>query len=158
MRILRKSVFSLALLLVLVTSGVVRNDVFGPRSSVGGPSLRATDDGQRTTDQSVLSARVTDAYGKVPLSFEANRGQTDEPVKFVSRGSGYTLFLTPTEAVLRFRLADFGFRIDGRPWSVVRGPWSVVGNNGPRATDNGQFKSAANETGRGQRAAADRRA
>jgi hypothetical protein len=45
-------------------------------------------------------ARVSEAYGKLPLRFEANQGQTDDPVNFVSRGSGYTLFLTPTEAVL----------------------------------------------------------
>src|SRR5438477_7618404 len=38
-------------------------------------------------------------YGKLPLSFEANHGQTDPKVKFLSRGSGYTLFLTTTEAV-----------------------------------------------------------
>ncbi len=35
-----------------------------------------------------------------PLAFEANRGQADEQVKFLARGSGYTVFLTPTEAVL----------------------------------------------------------
>lgn len=32
-------------------------------------------------------------YGKLPLSFEANLGQVDSGVKFLSRGSGYTLFL-----------------------------------------------------------------
>lgn len=42
-------------------------------------------------------------YGKLPLSFEANQGQSDEQVKFLSRGKGYTLFLTPTEAVLSLR-------------------------------------------------------
>ena len=45
-------------------------------------------------------ARVTETYGKLPLSFEANRGQTDSEVKFFSRGSGYGIFITPTEAVL----------------------------------------------------------
>jgi hypothetical protein len=45
-------------------------------------------------------AKVQAAYGKLPLHFEANQGQSDEQVKFLSRGSGYTLFLTPTEAVL----------------------------------------------------------
>lgn len=44
--------------------------------------------------------QVVETYGKLPLSFEANQGQTDKQVKFLSRGSGYTLFLTPTEAVL----------------------------------------------------------
>lgn len=44
--------------------------------------------------------RVSEAYGKLPLQFEANQGQTDSEVKFLSRGSGYSLFLTSTEAVL----------------------------------------------------------
>jgi|GEM_PF-392107 len=48
-----------------------------------------------------LKARIGEAYGKLPLSFEQNRGQTDKGVKFLSRGEGYTLLLTTTEAVLR---------------------------------------------------------
>jgi hypothetical protein len=40
------------------------------------------------------------AYGQLPLSFEANQGQTDPQVNFVSRGNGYGLFLSPAEAVL----------------------------------------------------------
>jgi uncharacterized protein (TIGR03437 family) len=36
----------------------------------------------------------------VPLSFEPNRGQSDSTVQFVSRGSGYALFLTPGKVVL----------------------------------------------------------
>src|SRR6266567_6863537 len=39
----------------------------------------------------------------LPMQFEPNSGQTDEPVLFLSRGSGYTLFLTPTQAVLSLR-------------------------------------------------------
>jgi len=42
-------------------------------------------------------------YGRLPLSFEANQGQTDSQVKFLSRGRGYSLFLTPKEAVLVLR-------------------------------------------------------
>jgi len=45
-------------------------------------------------------ARIMENYGKLPLSFEENQGQTDEQVGFLSRGGGYTLFLTPDEAVL----------------------------------------------------------
>src|SRR5690242_7969926 len=41
---------------------------------------------------------VASSYGKLPLSFEPNSGQTDGRVKFLSHGPGYTLFLTPTEA------------------------------------------------------------
>ena len=43
------------------------------------------------------------AYGRLPLSFEANQGQADERVKFLSSGQGYTLFLTPSEALLALR-------------------------------------------------------
>src|SRR5580704_4845738 len=43
--------------------------------------------------------QAPNSYGKLPLSFEPNRGQTDKQVKFMARGAGYTLFLTPTEAV-----------------------------------------------------------
>src|SRR6266849_4836248 len=44
--------------------------------------------------------KVAEEYGKLPLSFEANHGQTDPKVKFLSRGPGYKLFLLPREAVL----------------------------------------------------------
>jgi hypothetical protein len=46
----------------------------------------------------------------LPLSFEANHGQTDDEVKFLTRDSGYTLFLTSTEAVIQLRGADCGLR------------------------------------------------
>src|SRR5207244_787147 len=57
-------------------------------------------------------SKVLVAYGKLPLSFEADQGQTDPKVKFLSRGSGYTLFLTPTEAVLM--LTKAGAHAKGR--------------------------------------------
>ena len=52
---------------------------------------------------SVAKAQVQENYGKLPLRFEANRGQTDSRVKFLNRGKGYTLFLSPSEAVLALR-------------------------------------------------------
>jgi hypothetical protein len=36
--------------------------------------------------------RVSEAYGQLPLSFEANRGQAKREVKFLSRRPGYTCF------------------------------------------------------------------
>ncbi len=49
---------------------------------------------------SLHAATTSPNYGKLPMSFEANRGQSDQRVKFIARGAGYHLFLTPTEAVL----------------------------------------------------------
>src|SRR5687767_757675 len=48
-------------------------------------------------------ASAPPAYGKLPLSFEANQGQTDSSVHFVARSTGYQLFLTRDEAVLMLR-------------------------------------------------------
>jgi hypothetical protein len=42
-------------------------------------------------------------YAALPLSFEANRGQTDPSVNFLSQGRGFTLFLTGREAVLALK-------------------------------------------------------
>ena len=49
------------------------------------------------------NSRIHRAYGRLPLLFQANRGQTDSRVRFVSRGDGYSLFLTGDEAVLSLR-------------------------------------------------------
>ncbi|HEY7914384.1 MAG TPA: SBBP repeat-containing protein, partial [Blastocatellia bacterium] len=48
-------------------------------------------------------AEIADRYGKLPLSFESNEGQTDRVARFISRGPGYDLFLTATSAVLTLR-------------------------------------------------------
>jgi hypothetical protein len=50
-----------------------------------------------------LQTKIVASYAKLPLHFEANAGQTDPKVKFLSRGAGYTLFLTGAEAVFAFR-------------------------------------------------------
>jgi beta-propeller repeat-containing protein len=43
------------------------------------------------------------AYGKLPLHFEANQGQTESAVKFLARGKGYSVFLRPAEVMLNVR-------------------------------------------------------
>lgn len=50
------------------------------------------------------TATVEKGYGKLPLSFEANRGQFDRHVRFVARSSGLDLYLTVADAVLRTAL------------------------------------------------------
>ncbi|MCX6619226.1 MAG: hypothetical protein NTZ98_24405, partial [Acidobacteria bacterium] len=72
-------------------------------------------------------ARLVGDYGRLPLQFEENRGQTDAQVSFLSRGAGYALFLTRDEAVLQLRRADPGSRNDGdgrpgTPHSALRTP------------------------------------
>jgi hypothetical protein len=44
--------------------------------------------------------QILKMYGRLPLRFEVNQGQSDSQVRYLSRNSGYDLFLTPDEAVM----------------------------------------------------------
>ena len=47
--------------------------------------------------------KVQATYVEMPLAFEQNVGQTDTAVDFLSRGDGYSVFLTDGDAVLKLR-------------------------------------------------------
>ncbi|MCU1235482.1 MAG: hypothetical protein JWP63_3449 [Candidatus Solibacter sp.] len=48
----------------------------------------------------LAAAAPSPDYGKLPLQFEENRGQTDARVRYLARSAGRTLFLTQDGAVL----------------------------------------------------------
>ncbi len=73
------------------------------RSSGSNEISRAIQKAETAASELVHKEQAQDAYGKLPLNFEVNRGQTDARVNFLSRGNGYTIFLTPTEAVLSLK-------------------------------------------------------
>lgn len=56
-----------------------------------------------SANNSAQETRVQADYGKLPLTFEANRGQTSSEVKFLARGMGYTAYLTAGAIVLSLR-------------------------------------------------------
>ena len=60
----------------------------------GEPKLERVTPNQSGTPRSVVS------YGRLPLSFEPNQGQTNSLVLFLARGGGRTLSFTPNEIVL----------------------------------------------------------
>ena len=71
-----------------------------------------------TCGSAFAAVTPTHDYGKLPLTFEANAGQTDSRVKYISRGAGYTLFLTAeNEAVVS--LARVNSKGDGKPSRCV---------------------------------------
>src|SRR6266540_3116483 len=78
-------------LLLALSGGAFLLGLTGQTLSLGGQVGSSSPDAQE---------RVAQAYGRLPLSFEPNRGQTDARVKFLARGHGYGLFLTSREAVL----------------------------------------------------------
>jgi uncharacterized protein (TIGR03437 family) len=45
-------------------------------------------------------SKLSRGYGKLPLAFEPNVGQTDARVRFLARGGGMTTFFTDTETVM----------------------------------------------------------
>ena len=53
-----------------------------------------------------LEAQAQETFLRMPLYFEENRGQVDPDIRFISRGSGYTLFLTSEEAVLNLQSGE----------------------------------------------------
>jgi hypothetical protein len=61
-------------------------------------ALPAATDAATSPVATPSSARQT--LAQVPLSFEANAGQTDPSVQFLSRGPGYTLFVGATDTTL----------------------------------------------------------
>src|SRR5688572_23835922 len=58
---------------------------------------------QQVASAAAAPVRLKEAYARLPLSFEPNRGQAAAGVDFVSRGNGYSLFLAGGEAVLALR-------------------------------------------------------
>src|SRR6516162_6283750 len=43
---------------------------------------------------------MAETFGKLPLRFEQNSGQAGPPVRFLCRAAGYTLLLTPYDALV----------------------------------------------------------
>ena len=82
---------------------------------------------------SMQHAQRTATYGRLPLTFEANRGQSSSQVKFVSRGKGYTAFLTAGGMVLSLRPG--AAEATGRPVN----PSEIAKNHGTSGTTTLQF-------------------
>jgi uncharacterized repeat protein (TIGR01451 family) len=72
---------------------------FSACSNLTQPPSKALLDGG-TEQARVPASGLIEAYGRLPMRFEANQGQAGEEVEFISRGSGYALLFARTEVVL----------------------------------------------------------
>src|SRR5262245_53822561 len=54
----------------------------------------------QTASEKVDHARISESFGRLPLGFEPNHGQTHRAADFIARGAGCTIFLNSTGAVL----------------------------------------------------------
>jgi len=92
------SVVCLAVVLILPFSSLVKRGLHvrsaGNASGAGTAAAAGPDRASRQSGSEVAAE-----YGKLPLAFEPNLGQANPEAKFLARGSGYELFLTPKESV-----------------------------------------------------------
>ncbi len=99
---------------------------------------------------------IAKRYGNLPLSFEANHGQSDARVKYISRGQGYSLFLTSSEAVLALSKSPAGADVHNadksgaatpsntsRESSVIRLRF-IGANDAPEITRSGSLPGKSN--------------
>jgi hypothetical protein len=117
-KILRKNrTYRLDLLLV-VSLLILSTWLAAPTRELQSPHLESSRAQQRTSHiegvnpGSELSAskkaQLDHNFGKLPMQFETNQGQVAADVKYISRGSGYTLFVTSTEALLSLKKPQAG--------------------------------------------------
>ena len=104
----KKMIASFALLLLAIylsqAQGMKANKSVSTTGQMSGAVARYKAAGPLLQAPTAARREILDAYGKLPLSFEANQGQTDTQVKFLSRGRGYAMFLTRrAETVLVLR-------------------------------------------------------
>jgi uncharacterized repeat protein (TIGR01451 family) len=76
-------------LLLLGGALLLKRDIASPGTTQDIPAAALSDPGQ-----------IRGAFGRLPMSFEPNQGQSDSRVKFLARGNGYGLYLSSAEAVL----------------------------------------------------------
>ncbi len=86
--------FLLTAMLLQKPSPLARNDIvsgeMAPTALPRAPARPALEEALPKAAQ----PRALEGYGRLPLIFEANQGQTNPQAQFLSRGSGFTLFLT----------------------------------------------------------------
>jgi hypothetical protein len=95
----RKRLFSKFIVAVLT--------LLGSAALVAGPLLASTPSVPPAAGSgSVSKAQVAEGYGRLPLFFTENQGQTDPRVKFYTRGQGHAIFFTPEAMVLSLNRAS----------------------------------------------------
>jgi len=102
----------IAAYLTCVTASFLAAVLFGFQGGLQAPKNIPGERGISTVAMEI-QPRLFASYGKLPLRFEANRGQTGARVRFPAR-RGYGVFLTEHEAVLSLRNSPAGMNWSGK--------------------------------------------
>ncbi len=80
-------------------TNLINNKIFLPKTAITANNITNTLAKLGLTEpDKATKSQISENYGKLPLRFEKNTGQTDENVDFISHNNNYTLFLSPTKA------------------------------------------------------------
>jgi uncharacterized protein (TIGR03437 family) len=93
------TLFKLAFAFVLIGQSLLIAGL-PARATKPSPGKATTANASSAAKEAAARAAVDANYGKLPLSFEANRGQAAKPVRFMARGGNATLLIKPDAAVL----------------------------------------------------------
>ncbi|HEX9930407.1 MAG TPA: SBBP repeat-containing protein [Pyrinomonadaceae bacterium] len=102
-------VFTLGAFILLNVFNNYSNIETNNKKQIGQTATTITAESKTGTNDKLLEPnpstkkQIKENYGKLLLTFEANEGQVDSQVQYLSRGDGYNLFLTGTEAVIALR-------------------------------------------------------
>jgi protocatechuate 3,4-dioxygenase beta subunit len=92
--------------LIVVLCYAIASGCFNPKQCFAGGGTRVQPDGatksETNTGATADHTQLT-KLARLPLRFEANRGQTAKDVSFIARGLGYSLLLMPGQAVVNLR-------------------------------------------------------
>jgi hypothetical protein len=88
------------------------------------PTTPEAPTGSKPSQAPVEKAKLAEQFGKLPLRFEQNMGQTDKAVRFLARNPRYTMFLTDNGAVFTLRKVEGNNRVRRQAMSM-----QVVGAN-----------------------------
>ncbi len=101
-RIAIRAGLPLAILVSFLTVRMQRR-AHSPQSTASNQSAASVQ--SATPVSSAQKEDLTRAYGRLPIAFEVNQGQTAAEVRYLAHGRGYQLLLTNQEAVLTLRQA-----------------------------------------------------
>jgi hypothetical protein len=128
-RIINRKFINAALALIISIANLTSGATYYSKSVQPKENSRNTFSVASPTPKEDARIEVARAnYEKLPIHFEANHGQTDGRVKFLSRGRAYTLFLTADEAVMNLRSQPSAVTSqNGDPAATLR--MKLVGGN-----------------------------
>ena len=108
--------FALFALLALAVAGLlVGGGSPSVSSEVPALSLPASAPRTQTRPNGGETSSAAHAYGKLPLAFVPNRGQTDKSVRYYAQGPGHAFYFTPDKAVLTFTKKEKGVALHLTP-------------------------------------------